>query len=191
MPVAADQQLDVALFDGVHQLEVIEDGSVLRIVVDQDDGLLLREGFRQGVEPGEAFMRDQRRGHAHVRAAVAAQEFDAPRIEFEVFVAEDLGEGVAAALRPFGVVVARHDPIRMHEFVEQSPREGEFLVRPEIRQVAAEYRELNIRLRIDIGDASLQILNTRRPAQRNMDIAQISKSDRRRLRLGRDNGDYS
>ena len=184
VPVTAEQQLDIALLDRVHQLEIVEDRSVLRIVVHQDHGLFAGQRAGEGIEPRKGFVRNQGRRHAHVRPAVAAQELDAARLEFELFVAEYLGEGVAAALRPFGVVVARHDPIWMHEFVEHLPCEGECLIRPEIRQVTPEYRELDVRLRIDIGNTPFQIVDVRRPVQRNMDIAKVSKLHRRGLCRG-------
>ena len=74
-------------------------------------------------------------------------------------------------------MIARHNPIGMVEPVEHPFGKGEFFIRPEIGQVASENRELDIRLRIDVGDAALQIPNVRGPVERDMDVTQISELD--------------
>ena len=126
-------------------------------------------------------MRNQGRRHAHVRPAVATQELDAARLEFELFVAEYLGEGVAAALRPFGVVIARHQPVGIGELVEHGLGHFEFAVGAEIGDVAAQDRELDIRLAVDVGDAALEVLNAAVRAFADMDVTQIGEAHRRGL----------
>ena len=182
MPVTADQQLDVALFDGVHQLEIIEDRGVLRIVVDQDDGLFPRQGAREGIEPHQALMGNQGRRHPHVRAAVAAQELDAARLEFEMLIAEDLGKGIATTLRPFCIVIAGHEPVGVFQRIEHRLGHRKLSVCTEIGDVPAEQRKLDVRLAVDVGDASFEVLNPPGGSFADMDIAQISEFDRRRLR---------
>ena len=158
VPVASDQQLDVAFFDGVHQLEIVEHRSVLGVVVDKDHRLFARNGMGYRIEPGEGLMRDECRGHPHVGAAAASQELDASGVEFEMLVAEDLCKGVASAFRPFGVVVAGYDPVWPLQFIENPFGENEFLVRPEVCQVASEDGELNIRLRVYVRYAAFKVL---------------------------------
>ncbi len=122
-------------------------------------------------------MREQGGGHAHVWAAVAAEELDAAGFELELFVTEDPGEGVAAAFRPFRVVVAGYDPVGIPELVDQFLGHRDLIVGAEFGDVAAEDRELDVFLTVDVGDAALEIVDARR-AFGEMDIRQKGKLDR-------------
>ena len=159
VPVPADQQLDVPLLQGVHHLEIVEDGGILRIMVHKNDGLILRRGRHDRIEPHQTLVRQQGRRHPHVGTAVAAQELDAACIEFELFITIHPGEGVAAALRPFGVVVARYDPIGMFQPVEHLFGHRNLGVGAEFSDVAAEKGELDVGLAVDVGDATQQVVN--------------------------------
>ena len=129
-------------------------------------------------------MGDQGRRHPHIRAAVAAQELDAARLEFEMLVPEHFREGVAAAFRPLGIVVARHDPPGPFQFIHQPLGESDLLVGAEFGDIAAEHRELDVRLAVDILNAALQVLDPRR-AGADVDIRQEGELDGPVLRMRR------
>ena len=108
-------------------------------------------------QPNHRLARDQGRGHAHVRAAVAADEAPALAVEFKMLVAERLFVRVAATLGPFGVVVARHHIVGIFQPVEQGLNVAQFGIGPKIGNIPAHHHEINVGQGVDIVDASNQV----------------------------------
>ena len=98
--------------------------------------------FFEPLEPFHAFSRKQGRGHAHVRAAVASKEPPAPGFELEMLVAENVLEGIAPALGPFGVMVAGNNIPWLAYRVQKALGGANLFVGAKVGDVASQYHEI-------------------------------------------------
>ena len=146
VPMAADLETGAYPLELAGHIEVVQHRCVLRIVVDKDRLFTWFEFF----QPFHAFLRDQRRGHPHVRTAVAADETPPFALELVVLVTEHLEEGVAAALGPFGVMVSGHDIVLVPERIKHLLDSRDLLVGPEIRDVTSDQHEVQTVQSVDI-----------------------------------------
>ena len=118
MPVSAHNKLGVHSLNPIQHLEPVEHRGIHRIVVYEEDRLLLWNCLCKGVQPYYGISGQQGRRHTHIWAAVAANEFYAALLKIEVLIAKYLYKSVAAALGPFGIVIACHYIIRYGHLVQ-------------------------------------------------------------------------
>ena len=137
----------------------------------------LRRGVgHHRIQPGQTPVRHHGRSHAHIRAAVAAQELDSALLEVEMLVAEGLFKGIAAALGPLGVVVARHYPVGHAESVQRFLGGIQFAVRAEVGDVSAYQHEIHVPACVDAVYAVLQLREAGR-AFAQVEVRHIRETD--------------
>ena len=136
--MAADFKLHPHPLEFLCNIEIIEDGSILGIMVYENT---LLPSFKAS-EPLHTLLREKGRGHSHVRTAAAPQESPALLLEGELFIAEDLTEGIAAAFRPFCIMIAGDHIIIQAERIQHHLDSGKLIVGAEVGNVPAHYHKV-------------------------------------------------
>ena len=115
--------------------------------------------LRKAPEPLHALLGDERRGHPHIRAAVAAYEAPALAHEFESLVSEYFLECIATALGPLRIVVAGHCIVLCAKGIEHPFHIPYLLICSEIREVPSYEDEIQAFLAVHVADASPDVLH--------------------------------
>ena len=130
---------------------------VERIVVDKNDREIAGGGQRR-IEEDQMFTRDKPGRHAHVGPGSSADEEKSVLGKRKGFTAENARKAVAAALRPFRVVVARNDKKGFIKPVEDIFRQRQLRIRTEFADIARQDDKTDPGLLIDIRYRERQIL---------------------------------